>query len=121
MFNFLKRRKKEKAVEITQGNFDETLKKNKNSLVFFEAPWCGACKILHPIVNELADENRDYPITIAVVNTDHERELSQQYEIRSLPTLIIFNDNMEVIQKGPGMISKPRLQELIDTLSKKNT
>lgn len=117
MFNFLKRRKREKALEITKENFDEVLKKNEISLVFFEAPWCGACKMLHPILNELADENREKAITIAVVNTDHERELSQEYQIKSLPTLIVFK-NGENIQQGPGMISKPRLQEMIDNLYK---
>ncbi len=122
MFNFFKRRKREKVVEISVADFDTVITKNKMSLVFFEAPWCGACKMLHPIVNELADENREKPITIAVVNIDHERELAQQYQIRSLPTLIIFDDQKQIIQQGPGMISKPRLQELIDNLVKeKNT
>jgi len=113
MFDFLKRRTKEKAVAINLTHFSKILGKNEISLVFFEAPWCGACKILHPILNELADENRESPITIGVVNTDHEKELSQKYEIRSLPTLIIFK-NEEIIHKGSGMISKPRLQEMID-------
>lgn len=112
MFKFLKRRKRQKAAEITKDNFIEVLAQNETSLVFFEAPWCGACKMLHPIINELADENRESQITIAVVNTDNERELSQRFEIRSLPTLIVFKNN-EIIQKGPGMISKPRLQEMI--------
>ncbi len=110
---FWKRRKKVKAPELSQNNFKQELGKNIFSIIFFEAPWCGACKILHPIINELADENREKPITIAVVNTDHDRELSQKYEIRSLPTLIVFK-NGELIQKGPGMVSKPRIQEMID-------
>lgn len=114
---FWKKRKKEKAIEITKDNFDEVLAKNEVLLVFFEAPWCGACKILHPILNELADENSEKAVTIAIVNTDHERGLAQKYQIRSLPTLIVFKKK-EVLQQGPGMISKPRLQELIDNLLK---
>lgn len=117
MFKFLKRRKRQKAVEITKDNFTEILAQNETSLVFFEAPWCGGCKMLHPILNELADENCEKAINIAVVNTDSERELSQQFEIRSLPTLIVFQDG-KIIQKGPGMISKPRLQEMIDNFLK---
>jgi thioredoxin 1 len=115
MFNFLKSRKRVRAIEISKENFTETLKQNNITLVFFEAPWCGACKMLHPIINELADENREKPITIALVNVDNETELSQQFSIRSLPTLIVFK-GAEIIQQGPGMISKPRLQEMIDNL-----
>ena len=116
---FWKQRKKINAVEVNKENFKDILDKNDVTLVFFEAPWCGACKILHPIINELADENREKQITIAVVNTDHDSELSRQFEIRSLPTLIIFKNN-EIFQKGPGMISKPRLQEMIDNFLPKN-
>lgn len=115
MFNFLKSRKRVKAKEITQENFNQILQEHKHTLVFFEDPWCGACKMLHPIINELADENREKPITLAVVNVDSETELSQQFSIRSLPTLIVFK-NGQIVQQGPGMISKPRLQEMIDNL-----
>ena len=118
MFNFLKKRKKIKPIEATIENFQEVVIKSKYTLVFFEASWCGACKILHPIINELADENREQPITLAIVDVDSERALSQKFSIRSLPTLVIFKDG-KVISQGPGMVSKPRLQEVIDNFSKK--
>lgn len=113
---FWKRRKREKALELSSGNYKDEIKKHENILVFFEAPWCGACKILHPLLNELADENRESLATkIAVVNTDQERELSQEFSIRSLPTLLVYR-NEKLVHRGPGMISKPRLQEMIDNL-----
>ena len=118
MFNFLKKRKKTKPIEVTIENFQEVVIENEYALVFFEASWCGACKILHPIINELADENREKLITIAIIDVDSERELSQQFSIRSLPTLVVLKDG-KVINQGPGMVSKPRLQEMIDNFSKK--
>ena len=112
---FWNRRKRQKATELTKETFDESLKKQSLSLVFFEAPWCGACKMLTPILHELADENVDKDVMIAMVNTDHERKLSQQFSIRSLPTLVTWKNN-EIVYQGSGMISKPRLQEMIDSL-----
>ena len=114
---FWKRRKKVKATELSSETFDQVIAREKNVMVFFEAPWCGACKMLHPFLNDLADENREEDIVIAVVNTDHERDLSQKYNVRSLPTLVIFK-NGELLKQGPGMMSKPRLQEIIDSLIK---
>lgn len=120
MFNFLKRRKRHKALELGADNFTQTIVENNIVYVFFKAPWCGACKILSPIVDELADEYREKEIIIASVHTDNEPELSQQYNIRSLPTLIIFKNN-EIIYQGSGMISKPRLQEQMDNFLSENS
>ena len=118
MFNFFKKRKKTKPIEATADNFTDTISQHEYALVFFEASWCGACKILHPIINELADENREKPVTISIVDVDNERELAQKFSIRSLPTLAVFKDG-NIINQGPGMVSKPRLQEMIDNFSKK--
>jgi thioredoxin 1 len=115
---FWKRKKRAKAQGLTKETFSLIVSRATPSLVFFEAPWCGACKILHPIVDDLADENGGREVNIAVVNVDKERELSQQFGIRSLPTLVVFQGG-EIIHQGPGMISKPRLQEMINKLSKK--
>ncbi len=114
---FWKRRKRVRVTELSSENFDETIGNERLVFVFFEAPWCGACKLLHPFLNDLADENREEDILIATVNTDHERELAQKYNIRSLPTLCIFEEG-ELIKQGSGMMSKPRLQEIIDSFIK---
>lgn len=111
---FWKRRKREKALDISIENYKDVLSNNGLVFIFFKAPWCGACKILSPLVHELAAENREKDIIIAQVHTDRQPELSQMYGIKSLPTLIVFQDE-EIIYKGSGMISKPRLQEMIDS------
>ena len=111
---FWKRRKREKALVLTKANSNQVIMNNRLVFVFFKAPWCGACKILSPLVHELADDNHEQGVIIAEVNTDHERELSQQFQIYSLPTLVVFQDT-HVVHKGSGMISKPRLQEMIDS------
>ena len=113
MFGLFNKRKRVKVTEIGKESFDEALKAKKLVFVYFEAPWCGACKMLHPILNELADENREKEILIAVVNVDEERELAQEFHIMSIPQLVVFQDGKKVFQ-GSGMISKPRTQEMID-------
>lgn len=110
---FWKRRKREKALDLTKENFNKTITENQLVFVFFKAPWCGACRILSPLVHELADDNWEQDVVVGQVHTDNERELFEQFQIRSLPTLIVF-EGSEITYKGSGMISKPRLQEMID-------
>ena len=110
---FWKREKKMKAQEIFQENFDEAVKSKKIVFVYFEAPWCSACKMLHPLLHELAHENREKDFLLAVVNVDTNRELAQKYHIMSIPQLLVFQDGKLVFQ-GSGMISKPRTQEMIE-------
>jgi thioredoxin 1 len=112
---FWKRRKRKRAVDIHESNITEIIRNNDVVYIFFKAPWCGACKILSPLVHELADDNRGRPIVIGQVHTDNEKGLVERYKIQHLPTLIVFQ-NGEVVYKGTGMISKPRLQEMINTV-----
>ncbi len=113
---FWKRKKKKRAEALTQENFEYHLKEHKLIFAFFVAPWCGACKILKPIVHELANENKEKAL-IAMVNVDEETSLSEAFQIRSLPTLVVFRDR-KIVYQGGGMISKPRLQEMIDSFLK---
>lgn len=111
---FWKRRKRQKATELFRENFEEKINEKNISFVFFSAPWCHACKMIKPILHDLADENRDREnFMLAIVNTDKERELSQKFSIRSLPTLVIFKDG-KMIEHTSGMIPKMRLQEMIE-------
>ena len=114
MFGLFKSRDRVKVTEIGKENFEEAIQSKKVVFVYFEAPWCSACKMLHPILNELADENREKEVLIAVVNVDAERELAQQFRIMSIPQVVVFKDGKKQFQ-GSGMISKPRTQEMIDT------
>lgn len=111
---FWKRKKRHKAQELDEQTFYEKIQKEQKVFIFFVAPWCGACKMLKPIIHELADENKD-SVFIGMVNTDYEQKLSQQFHIMSLPSLIVFKEG-KITYQGTGMISKPRLQEMMESL-----
>jgi thioredoxin len=111
-------KKRKKAELLTLSNIDEYKDNNNLLYIFFQAPWCSSCKILTPILNDLAHEYREKKVCIAIVNTDKEKALAQQYGIRSLPTLVIY-DHAREVYRGSGMIPKLRLKEHIDNQLKK--
>ena len=99
-----------KYIELTSANFDQV--KEGVALIDFWAPWCGPCRMLVPVIDELANEF-DGKAKICKVNTDEESELSAQFGIRSIPTLI-FLKNGEVADQLIGAQSK---QSIIDKLN----
>lgn len=101
------------ALEITNSNFAETLTQTPITVVDFWAPWCGPCKMLGPIVDQLAEENTD--VTIGKVNIDENMELAVDKQIRGVPTLLFYK-NGELVEKLVGVKSKADLQAKIDAL-----
>ena len=92
-------------IKVSKANFDQdVLKSDKVVLVDFWAVWCGPCKILGPIVAELAEEN-DGKMVLAKVNVDEEPELTQQYNILSIPTMKFFK-NGEIVGEIVGAAPK---------------
>ena len=85
------------VVHIGKANFDElVLKSQKKVLLDFWAPWCGPCKMIAPIVEEIAEERED--ILVGKVNVDDEVELAIQFGVSSIPTLIVFENGQKVDQ-----------------------
>lgn len=84
-----------KTLTLNKENFEETLKQNDRPvLVDFWAEWCGPCKMLNPVIEEIASESGDRA-TIAKVNIDEEPELAGRFGVQSIPTMVVFRDGTE--------------------------
>ncbi|MFA6788112.1 MAG: thioredoxin [Arcobacteraceae bacterium] len=103
-----------KYIELNSTNFDATVK-NGLSLVDFWAPWCGPCRMLAPVIDELATDF-DGKANICKVNTDEEQDLAVKYGVRSIPT-ILFMKNGEVVDTMIGASSKQALTEKLNALA----
>ena len=96
---------------ITQANFQsEILESKKTALVDFWAPWCGPCKMLGPVIAEIAEEHPEF--TVGKVNVDDEEELAYKYGISSIPCLIVFKDGKEA-RRSVGLIQKSNVEALV--------
>lgn len=101
------------AVEITDANFEEVvLKSDKPVLVDFWAEWCGPCRMVGPIVEELATEYEGKAV-IGKVNVDNNQEVSGKFGIRNIPTLLVFK-NGEIVDKQVGVAPKNVLAGKLD-------
>lgn len=98
-------------IELNNENFNELIKKGL-VLVDFYAVWCGPCKMMHPVVEKIADNNPD--LKVIKVNVDNHNELARNYGIMSIPTLILFKDG-NMVEKNIGFISEENLINLINS------
>ncbi len=102
-----------KAVELTDSNFnDEVLKAETPVLVDFWAEWCGPCRMVGPVVEELAGDYNG-KVKVGKVDVDSNPQISMQYGIRSIPSLLIFK-NGEVVDQIVGAVPKAHLQKHLD-------
>lgn len=99
------------VIELTKENFEETITSNDIVLIDFWAPWCGPCKSFAPIYEEVAAKNEG--VVFAKVNTEEEQELGAHFQIRSIPTLMIFREQI-VLYSEAGMLPATSLQEVVD-------
>jgi thioredoxin 1 len=101
-----------KALEITDNNFQEIINSNQPVLVDFWAEWCGPCKMIGPIVEELAGDYEGKAV-IGKVDVDANPSVAAQFGIRSIPTLLIFKGG-QVVDKQVGAVPKTVLSQKID-------
>ena len=98
-------------LHLGQSNFEQEVLNNEGKvLVDFWAPWCAPCRMLSPVIEELAEELTS--IKVGKVNVDEEGELAQRYNIYSIPTIIIF-ENGKPIKQISGFVPKQRLLDLL--------
>ena len=99
----------DKITELDSSNFDSTVSNGSAPVVVdFWAPWCGPCKAIAPILEELAEELGD-AVKICKVNVDNNSEVASKYEIRAIPTILIFK-NGEIADTVVGLTSKDDLK-----------
>ena len=102
------------ALEFTDSNFEElVLKSDKPVLVDFWAEWCGPCRMVGPVVEELSKEY-DGKAVIGKLNVDNNAQISMKYGIRSIPTLLIFK-NGEIVDRAVGAVPKSTLVQKLDS------
>ena len=103
----------ELLVHLNDGNYEEQITKAaKPVLVDFWAPWCGPCKAIGPVIEELSETYRDRAV-IAKINVDENQKAASAYGVRSIPTIILFKDG-KVFDTVIGLVPKERLEELIN-------
>jgi len=102
-------------IHISDSTFEEQVLNSGNPvLVDYWAEWCGPCKMIAPILDEIADEYAE-KLTIAKINIDENQETPQKYAVRGIPTLMIFKDG-EIAGTKVGAMSKSQLSAFIDSI-----
>ncbi|MEA3354259.1 MAG: thioredoxin [Campylobacterota bacterium] len=102
-----------KYIELTNDNFEATTKEGV-ALVDFWAPWCGPCRMISPVIEELAEEFEG-KAAICKVNTDEQQDLSMKFGVRSIPTIVFLKDG-EVVDTMVGAASKQAFADKINSL-----
>lgn len=98
------------TLDLTQENFESTILENDFIIVDFWAPWCGPCRAFAPVYDQVSENHPD--IVFAKVNTEAEQDIAASFQIRSIPTLMIFREKV-IIYSQPGSLPASALEDLI--------
>jgi thioredoxin 1 len=98
------------TIDITSESFEETIENNDIVIVDFWAEWCGPCKSFSPIYEDISEKHED--IVFGKIDTESQQELAGHFQIRSIPTLMIFREQV-VLFSQPGMLNAEQLQDVI--------
>jgi thioredoxin 1 len=98
------------VVELTKDNFEEVVTNNKFVIVDFWAPWCGPCRSFAPTYEKVSEDHPD--VVFAKVNTEDEQEIAGHFQIRSIPTLMIFRDKIIIFSEA-GALPESGFRELV--------
>jgi thioredoxin 1 len=100
------------TVKVTSANFEsEVIKSDKPVIIDFYADWCGPCKILGPTMEQISDERKD--LKVVKINVDEEGELAQQFNVMSIPTIVVMKEG-KVTNGSMGVQSKDRVLKLLE-------
>jgi thioredoxin 1 len=98
------------TLELTKDNFNQTIESGKTVIIDFWAPWCGPCRAFAPTFEAVSEEHPD--VVFAKINTEAEPELGAAFNIRSIPTLMVFRENVILFSQA-GMLPKSGLQQVV--------
>ena len=98
------------VVELTKENFEQVVTSNPTVIVDYWAPWCGPCRGFAPVFERVAEANPD--VVFAKVNTDEEQEIAGHFQIRSIPTLMVFRDQIIVFSQ-PGALPQGAFEQVV--------
>ena len=98
------------TVELTKDNFEQTVNENPMVIVDFWAPWCGPCRGFAPVYEKASETHKD--VVFAKVNTDEQQELAGAFQIRSIPTLMVFREKVILFQQA-GALPGNALEQVI--------
>ncbi|MCP4896973.1 MAG: thioredoxin fold domain-containing protein [bacterium] len=103
--------------ELTQDNIDSIITENPIVIIDFWASWCGPCQTFKPIFEEASDRHSD--ITFVACNTEEQRELAETFQVRSIPTTVVFKEQVAVFGQ-PGMMTGEILDDLLGKVRELN-
>jgi thioredoxin 1 len=99
------------VVELTKENFEQVVTSNPTVIVDYWAPWCGPCRGFAPVFEKVSEKHPD--VVFAKVNTDDEQEIAAHFQIRSIPTLMVFRDQIIVFSQ-PGALPQGAFEQVVE-------